>query len=257
MTAPDTGHATTRALIWGATGHIGKELIQAVLARPDMQLAGGTASSASPWIGKDLGLLCNLPETGTKLSEGPPNDWDFLIDFSLPASNLSSLDAALAQGKPAIIGTTGLSKLQFKRMEQAALQVPVLFAANFSLGMALLLKHAAALVDASRAFHARLSMSETHQIGKKDAPSGTALALAEQLNLPTNAIKSIRQPEFAGVHRIECKLSENEEIHIEHRITSRSVFAHGALEAATWLMQQPAGKLYGLHDLQQLPQSGL
>ena len=197
-----------------------------------------------------------------------PDHGDVLVDFSAPAALGKSLDRATAAGIPILIGTTGLDDLAERRIAAAAEQIPVLRAANTSLGVALLadLVERAARVLGPGAWD--IEIVEAHHKRKADAPSGTALHLGEAakrgrggtpeeergrdgtgLERAPGAIgyAAIRGGTVAGDHDVMF-LGTNERLILSHRAESRAVFAAGALAAARFLHGQPAG-LYTMRDV--------
>jgi 4-hydroxy-tetrahydrodipicolinate reductase len=165
------------------------------------------------------------------------NDADVIIDFSAPAA----LAQSISFNKPLVIGTTGINHHE---LIAAAHHIPLVWAPNFSLGMAqcILLAHqlAATLTPCT------IQIVETHHIHKKDAPSGTALAIAQALggNIP---IESHRVDDAIGTHTI-IFTHHNERIELTHQALSREAFAMGALLAAKKIFNKPPG-LYELKDL--------
>jgi 4-hydroxy-tetrahydrodipicolinate reductase len=192
---------------------------------------------------------------------------DVLVDFSAPAALQASLDRAISAQVPILVGTTGLDELADQRIFAAARQVPILRAANTSLGVALV----AELVE--RAAHVLgagwdIEISETHHRMKADAPSGTALFLGEAaargrgaslkeergrdgtgLKRASGAIgfASLRGGSVAGDHDVMF-LGPDERLILSHRAETRMIFARGALTAARFLVGRPAG-LYSMRDV--------
>lgn len=163
-------------------------------------------------------------------------DCDVLIDVSSHESLLENLSA----GKPIVIGTTG--HLHFTPIEQAAKHLPIFYAPNFSLGIALL-NHLAAQI--ARFFPADVDIIETHHSGKKDQPSGTALHLLKTVSQAK--IHSIRSGNIIGEHTLIFN-NAYERITLSHQAHSREAFAQGALAAARFLVGKPAG-LYSMDNL--------
>lgn len=192
---------------------------------------------------------------------------DVLVDFSSPAGLAASLDRAVSAGVPILVGTTGLDDLAERRIADAARHVPVLRAANTSLGVALL----ADLVErAAQRLGPEwdIEIVEAHHRGKADAPSGTALLLGEAakrgrpsqdsdergrsgtgLARTPGAIgyASVRGGTVVGDHDVMF-LGDGERLILSHRAESRALFARGALVAALFLVGQPAG-LYTMRDV--------
>ncbi len=165
-----------------------------------------------------------------------PLDCDVLIDFSSP----QALQENLLFGKPIVIGTTGHP--DFSLIEEAAKTIPIFFAANFSLGAAIL-KQLTAFV--ANRFPGDLDLIETHHSEKKDAPSGTALHLVK--NLPEARIHSIRSGKIIGEHTLIFNNAQ-ERLTLSHQVHSREAFASGALAAAQFLIGKPPG-LYTMDNL--------
>ena len=194
-------------------------------------------------------------------------DGDVLVDFSAPDALPASLDRALGAGIPILVGTTGLDQSADSRIADAARQIPVLRAANTSIGVAVL----ADLV--TRAAYVLgpdwdIEIVEAHHRGKADAPSGTALALGEAaargrgeplraergrdgtgLKREVGAIgfASVRGGTVAGEHDVIFAGPE-ERLILSHRAESRMIFANGALTAARFLIGKPPG-LYTMRDV--------
>lgn len=191
---------------------------------------------------------------------------DLLIDFTLPGGTRLAAEWCSARNVALLSGTTGLTEDDVTALENAALKVPVLWAPNLSHGVALmtsLVRQAASVLGDS----ADISISDIHHQHKKDAPSGTALALGSAakdgrsglLSGPSGAAESeitfssVREGEVVGDHTVSFAMPD-ELIEITHRALDRDVFAKGALKAGEWLVKQPpgyysTGDWMGLRDL--------
>jgi 4-hydroxy-tetrahydrodipicolinate reductase len=186
---------------------------------------------------------------GRSISKLVADPWDpnpdVYIDASLSPGVPNHLEIALKADRPIVIGVTGLPEKTHALMSEAANAIPVFYAPNFSLGIALFRKFAAAL---GASFHeeADIDLIETHHVQKRDAPSGTALALAAAVGKKVN-IHSIRSGQIVGKHELIFNTAE-EQISIVHTSHSRDLFARGALAAARFLLTQPPG-LYGMEHL--------
>lgn len=175
-----------------------------------------------------------------------------LIDFSLPEGTDRVIDAVTAAGIPLVCGVTGLSDSQLERLDSVAGDIAVVYDRNMSRGIAAL---DAALRQVSLALPAEfaVAVSEVHHIHKRDAPSGTALKLAEALAdarglaLADIAIASERRGEVPGDHEVSFS-SASERLTLSHSVTSRTVFAEGAITAARWAVDQPPGR-YSMRDV--------
>ncbi|MGP1580566.1 MAG: 4-hydroxy-tetrahydrodipicolinate reductase [Wolinella sp.] len=247
--------------IFGATGRVGKLLVE--LLRDDDEL-----KIASVFVRKELDF--SMPPGALITNEYKTflEACDVVIDFSLPDATASLLETAL-QGhkKPLIIGTTGLSSHHFNLIKEASAQMPVLYATNMSLGVAILNKIVQDTAKTLRDFD--IEIVEMHHKHKKDSPSGTALTLAESCakargialddvrvsgrngNIGERksdeiAVMSLRGGDVAGRHTVGF-YNEGEFLEFTHAATSRMTFAKGAVRAAKWLVQQKNG-LYGIAD---------
>lgn len=194
-------------------------------------------------------------------------DCDIIIDFSHPSSLEKTLEYALSNNKGVIVATTGLSVEQFTTIKDTAQKIPVFFSANMSLGVNLIIelaKKATALLEDSF----DIEIIEKHHNLKIDAPSGTALAIADAINETcTNSneyvydrhstrkkrskneigIHSLRGGTIVGEHSI-IFAGNDEVIEIKHTATSKEVFAVGAIKAARFLYEKAPG-LYSMNDL--------
>jgi len=231
----------TRVLIHGASGRMGQALIRLLTGREDLRAVAAVSRSKPPQR-----VIDGLPYFSVTELHGLPA-FDVAIDFSLPDGLESILALCVERGVPLVSGTTGLSESQQAALDAAATQVPVLLAANFSLGVTVLgdlVERAARLLQAWDC-----DIVESHHKHKLDAPSGTALALgarAEQGGAqPSYA--SLRAGDIVGEHTVQFA-GPGERIELIHRATSRDVFARGALHAAVWLVGQAPGR-YQLRDM--------
>ena len=176
---------------------------------------------------------------------------DGIIDISHADNIKWALDVCIKVSKPYICGTTGLQESHFNMLKAAGIAIPVLYAANTSLGIAVL-KKAVALVAKALAQNVDIAISETHHRLKKDAPSGTALELGkviEQSGYPQSMINftSLRGGNVPGEHTVHF-FQGDETIRLSHECLNRNVFADGAIKAAQWLFKQPPG-LYNLDNM--------
>lgn len=176
---------------------------------------------------------------------------DVVIDFSSPQGLLNSIVWCEENGVPLVSGTTGLTDEDFKSLERASQKIPVLWAANMSLGVHVLAKAVQAL---SHLKDWDFQIEEVHHRMKKDKPSGTALFLQEELQKAVGKRElpeplSLRAGGIIGVHKIMA-VSQEELLCFEHQALSRSVFARGALIAAQWLAKRKGkAQLYQLADV--------
>lgn len=222
--------AATRVLLIGAGGRMG----QAV--------AAAAAKDSSLTIVKGLGR-------GDALDPAL-EDCEVVIDFSLAEATEAVCRACAAKGKPLVLGTTGHNAAQKAAVAAAAEKIPLVYAANFSIGVNVLFaltRRAAELLGKNF----DVEVVELHHRTKKDAPSGTAKRLLEILQesrgekeIPAH---SIRAGDIVGEHTVFFA-GPGERLELTHRAASRETFAAGALRAACWVVGQPAG-LYSMEDV--------
>lgn len=249
-----------KVAIAGAGGRMGQALIEAVLADRDLSLVAALDAAGSPAIGKLAGGL----EIGSDL--GALARAEVLVDFTRPEGTLAHLEACLKQGKPLVVGTTGLGAAQKARIAEGARRIPVVISPNFAIGVNVVFRlaqtAAKALGDAYD-----VEIVEAHHRHKVDAPSGTALRLGELVaealgrrldevathgrvgdtgERPAKAIgfHAIRGGDIVGEHTV-IFAGAGERVEIAVRSQSRHTYAAGALRAAKWLM----GKGPGLYDM--------
>jgi len=247
----------TRIGVFGATGKMGSAIIRAIGTTPGALLAAAVEREGHPAIGQDAGVVVSGVSRGVPITAGTPaNKTDVWIDFSVPAATLAAVRAAQAMNVAMVIGTTGLTADDREQLRAAAKQIPIVFSPNMSVGVNVMLKLVA---DAARALGPSydLEIVEAHHRAKRDAPSGTALRLAEALaeatgrNLGASAryerhgeigartadeigIQTLRGGDVVGDHTVYF-LGTGDRIEITHRASSRDTFAVGAVRAALWV----------------------
>lgn len=258
--------------IHGASGRMGRALIDALLRSPGLRLAAAVERPGAPVLGLDAGTMIGQSVTGVPVSDSLPaalRQAAALVDFTSPAASINALGACVGAGRPMVIGTTGFTPEQKIEIGRASQRIPVCIAANYAVGVNVALR----LVEmAARALgdDYDVEIVEAHHRHKVDSPSGTALAFGEaaaaglQRDLRSNAIygregqigprkretigfATVRGGDVVGDHTV-LFLGEGERVEISHRASSRSNFAAGALRAAEWLVGQPAG-LYSMRDV--------
>lgn len=258
--------------IVGAGGRMGRMLVREVAATPGAVPAGGTERPGSALLGGDLGALAGIDPLGIVLTGDAPALFrasDAVIDFTSPAATVAYAALAAETGTALVVGTTGLSADDQAAVRAAAAHVPVVQAANFSLGVNLLAglvrKVAATLGD-----DWDVEIVEMHHRHKVDAPSGTALALGQAAaagrGVDLSAMKDSvrdghtgpRQPgrigfatlrggDVVGDHTV-IFAAEGERLELTHKAASRAIFARGAVRAALWTAGKAPG-LYGMDDV--------
>jgi 4-hydroxy-tetrahydrodipicolinate reductase len=225
---------------------MGRLLVAGVLEAPDLALAAAIDVRDQ---GRDAGELAGAEACGVAISglDDPALDsCSIVIDFSLPEGTRSLL--ARLRNQALVVGTTGMDAAIRAALEDHATRAPVVAAANFSTGITLLLDLVARA--ASTLGEAEIAIVETHHAHKKDAPSGTALALSGAVTQGTGrevAIESIRTGEVVGEHRVSFS-TRGERLDLTHVADSREAFVTGALTAARWV----AGKAPGLYRMNEV-----
>ncbi len=256
--------------IHGASGRMGTRLIQLIQDDPALRLAAALERPGHPRLGDDAGTLCGLQPLGVSLQAALSADvpLDAMIDFSVPAGTLALAGACRARGIPLVVGTTGMEPEEKRQVEAAADQIPILISANFSKAVNLLIRLAG---EAARLLGpaADVEIIERHHHFKKDAPSGTALRLAEEVGRAIDVrpdrythgrhgvvgerprgeigLHALRTGDNPGEHTVVFGLM-GECLELSHRALNRDGFARGALDAARFLAGKPAG-LYTMADL--------
>ena len=231
----------SKILIHGASGRMGLALLRLAAERDDVAVVAAVSRGQPAQR-----VVDGVPHFATSELHGVP-DFDVAIDFSLPEGFDTILALCVERGAALVSGTTGLDDAQRDRLQQASTRVPMIWAANFSLGVAVLsdlVERAAAALPGWDC-----DIVESHHVHKKDAPSGTALALGASAGqggaVPRYA--SMRAGDIVGEHFVQFT-GLGERIELNHRATNRDVFARGALHAATRLPGRAPG-LYRLRDL--------
>ena len=171
-----------RLAIHGASGRMGLAALRAAAARSDCAVAAALVRAASGWVGESLSLAlgAGAPDLDFIAALDPDTGVDVVVDFSTPDALETPLSIALERRIGFVCGTTGLSLEQMERLRDAASRIPVLWSANFSLGVALL-KRMAATAAAQLGPEFDVEILEVHHRHKKDAPSGTALSLGRAI----------------------------------------------------------------------------
>jgi len=233
-------NAPVQLLIHGASGRMGQAL-QRLSAQGD---ACHVVAAISRKVGQRV--IDGVPQFAASELAAVP-EFDVAVDFSLPEGFDPILALCLARGKALVSGTTGLSDAQKAAIADAGTRIPVLWAANFSLGVA-------ALEDLVERAAATLAgwdcdIVEAHHAQKKDAPSGTALALGAAATRAgsTPRYASLRAGDIVGEHVVQFA-GQGERIELVHRAGNRDIFARGALHAASKLAGRPPGA-YRLRDI--------
>jgi 4-hydroxy-tetrahydrodipicolinate reductase len=251
---------------------MGRATLSCILESDDLVLVGAVTETADAQLGRDAGELAGGRSVGVPLTDERSQGLhaaQVAVDFTLPTVTEANLRACVEHGAAIVIGTTGLEQRQQKAMEQAAREIPVVYARNMSVGvnvfLELVTRAAKALGDGYD-----VEIAETHHRHKVDAPSGTALALGERIagvrgrkldelavyarhgqtgpRVPgTIGFSVSRGGNVVGEHVVRF-IGAEEEVELSHRAADRKTFARGALRAARWAAGQAPG-LYSMADV--------
>lgn len=256
--------------ITGASGRMGRALVQAASQGEGLRLTGATERTGSAALGADAGELAGVGRLGVAIRDKLDGlDFDVLVDFTRPDATLGHLAFCQQHQRRIVIGTTGFDDAGKKKISEAAKSIGIVFAPNMSVGVNLcfkLLETAARVLGDS----VDVEITEAHHRHKVDSPSGTAIRMGEVVatalkrNLkdcavytrhgvggerPRNAIgfSVIRAGDIVGDHTV-LFAGNGERVEITHKAESRLTFASGALRAARWLMTKKNG-LYDMQDV--------
>lgn len=258
--------------ITGCGGRMGQMVLHTVLTTEGVSVSGGVERADHAALGRDLGALVGAAPLGLALANDAEALFagsDAVIDFTTPDATAAHAKLAAHHGAALICGTTGLAAAEREALAAAARAVPVVYAANMSVGVNLLIgltRRVAALLGQDY----DIEIVEMHHRHKTDAPSGTALALGaaaadgRRVSLDSVAVRSrdgrigaraagtigfatLRGGDVVGEHTV-IFAGEGERIELTHKASSRAVFARGAVRAAQWTAGRPAG-LYGMDDV--------
>jgi len=257
--------------ILGAGGRMGRALIQAVSATEGATLSAAIEHVGNPLIGQDAAVLAGLPPAGIAIGDDAATiaGAKVAIGFTTPASTVEHVQMAAAKGVAMVVGTTGLTKADEDTLRAAAKTIPIVYAANYSVGVVLLTdlvqRTAASLGD-----DFDIEIVETHHKHKVDAPSGTALALGRAaaagrgVDLDAVAVRSrdgitgarakgtigfasLRGGDVPGDHTVMFA-GDGERLELTHKAGGRQIFATGAVRAALWVVGKPPA-LYSMRDV--------
>lgn len=262
----------TNIIVTGATGRMGSRITALSKEYPELKIIGATERRGHEAIGKDIGQIVGIGETGIRLTDSLKDivdSCDVIIDFTHTGSSLEHLRLSSSRGKAMVIGTTGFSRDELKEIEALTKNIPAVLAPNMSVGVNLILK---VLKDISHVLgdDYDIEIIEAHHRLKKDAPSGTAMKMAQVIADAVNrnidevgvyarrgligertkkeiGIQTVRAGDIVGEHTVLFG-GLGERIEITHKASSRDTFARGALRAAIWVHNKSAG-LYDMQDV--------
>lgn len=255
----------------GACGRMGLRIISLANKDNDFTLTQAIENEKHPSLGKDIGPLVGSEELGIKITNNmiSEKNIDVLIDFSSPSATIQRINECCDNGIGIVIGTTGLNEEHKKEVMEVAKKIPCLIAPNMSVGVNLLFDIVAQIAN-TLGNESDIEIIETHHRFKKDAPSGTALKIAERICETTGrkmeddviygrhgqvgergknqiCIHAVRSGNTIGIHKVIFD-SSDECIEITHDAHSRDTFASGALKAAKFIAGSSPG-LYSMRDV--------
>ena len=260
-------------LVAGVPGRMGSAVVRAATEEPAVKVVGAVARPGTASRGRDVGTLSgvsalHLPlrdDFSAALMEVRP---DVAVDFTTPDSAADFAESCARQSVPFVTGTTGFTAVQRERLDRVAARIPLVISPNMSVGVHVMLE-AASLLGRVLGTGWDAEVLELHHRLKKDAPSGTALRLAEVVAKARGqdagvmrlvragqvgerppgeiGVQTLRGGDVVGEHTVFF-LAAGERIELSHRATSRDQFAKGALRAALWVRGQPPGQ-YGMRDV--------
>ena len=265
--------AVIRVVVAGVLGRMGGTLVRMVRDQEDMKVVGGTERKGSSAIGSDVGRAAQLEPLGVLIADDLSRAIEMgkaqlVIDFTSAAASLEHARICAERGVPLVVGSTGFTADAKAELARSAQRMPVVMSPNMSVGVNLVIKIAAQLAQVlGDSFD--VEILETHHRMKKDAPSGTALRIAEEVAAalgrkpsdlrlsregqigerprPEIGVQTLRGGDVVGEHTIFF-LGEGERVELTHRATSREQFARGALRAARWVVSRSPG-LYDMQDV--------
>jgi len=259
-------------IVSGAAGRMGSRIISLSRDIKAIRLCGALENKNHPAIGRDIGEVNGIGPIGVKLADTVSSIFekaDVLIDFSSTSATIECLRNLADKPLPVVIGTTGFSKDEIGYISLYAQKIPCVLAPNMSVGVNLLLKVLADIAKVTGDDY-DVEIIEAHHRMKKDAPSGTAMKMAQVIAATLNrnleltgvfsrhgligertqkeiGIQTVRAGDIVGEHTVLFG-TLGERIEITHKASSRDTFARGALKAALWVYKQTAG-LYDMQDV--------
>ena len=259
-------------VVAGAAGRMGTRIVALARETPDVRVVAALEAAGHPALGSDAGEVAGVARAGVVLTSDPAavlTAGRVLVEFSSPEASLEHLKLVAAAGARAVIGTTGFSAAQREEIAALGRRAPIMVAPNMSVAVTLAFKLLPIMARALGDDY-DVEISEIHHRFKKDAPSGTAVRMAELVaealgrdlgkvgvygrqglvgeRTPKEiAVMSLRSGDVVGEHTVSFG-ALGERLELTHRAHNRDTFARGALRAARWIVAQPPG-LYSMADV--------
>lgn len=255
--------------IHGAAGRMGQRVTALASQDADFSIVAALESAAHPQLGLDAGLIAGVGELGVPLTVDGERLADVVVDFSVPNAAVAVLAHCLEHGKSMVIATTGFDAEQREFIARAAKELPIVFAPSMSTAVNLVMKLTDLAGRVLRDYPSGVDVEiiERHHRFKEDAPSGTALKFGEIVAAAMGQTEHLhgregrigkRKPGEIGYHAVRAGDNPGEHtilfgmlgetIELKVAASSRDCYAQGALLAAKWLADKPAG-LYGMNDV--------
>ncbi|MBN2270243.1 MAG: 4-hydroxy-tetrahydrodipicolinate reductase [Sedimentisphaerales bacterium] len=260
---------TVKLLVVGAGGRMGRRIVALAVESGEFEIAGAVEAAGHPDIGKDAGHVAGVGAIGVKLDSGFPAGADVAIDFSLPEAAGATVGYCVENNVSLVLGTTGLGNEERAKVLTAAKKIPIIYGTNMSVGMNVLF-NVVGRVASMLGEDYDIEIVEQHHRFKKDAPSGSALTLAENISraagrdFPACIVdgrsgkETLRKKGEIGMHAVRagditgehCVMfgGLGETVTLGHTANSRDTFVRGALRAAKWLVGRKPG-LYSMSDV--------
>lgn len=255
--------------IHGVNGKMGQEIAKAALADEDVELTAVSVRHSHEWYNKPLNTVSDIPSSlkPTANLEILCQKSEVIIDFTRPDATLALLPLCQRYDRPLMIGTTGFNNDTRQWIEKAAKHIPIVLAANTSLGVNVLIEVTRRVAEVLPAKDWDVEIFESHHRRKIDSPSGTALRLGEAVaqgrkidfaqhkSYPHDTARKegeigfsvLRGGDICGEHTVYF-INDHERLELTHRAQDRTIFARGALVAAKWLKDRKPG-LYSMSDV--------
>jgi 4-hydroxy-tetrahydrodipicolinate reductase len=253
----------------GAAGRMGRRIVALAAESGRFDILGAIENEKHPDVGKDAGLVAGIERLNLPLTSSWPAGANLAIDFSLPEAADKTLGQCMANGTALVMGTTGLTGAQQDAVKSASKKIPILYGTNMSVGMNVLFS-VVGKVAALLGEDYDIEIVEEHHRFKKDAPSGSALTLAQNICKATDrpypdslvhgrsgkdalrkkgeiGMHAVRAGDITGVHSVIYS-TLGETITLNHTAHSRDTLVRGALRAAEWLLNKPPA-LYSMADV--------
>ncbi len=258
-----------KLVVVGAGGRMGRRIVALALESDHFDVVGSVDAADHPDQGKDIGVLAGAEPLNVRLCPDFPEQADVVIDFSLPQATPKTIRFCRAKGASLVLGTTGIDGPLMTELRDLAENTPVVYATNMSVGMNMLFAQVGQIAQMLGPDY-DIEIVEQHHRFKKDAPSGTALSLAESICSSTQrdypkdlthgrhgkeaqrqdgtiGMHAVRAGDITGIHEIIYS-ALGETVTVTHTAHTRDTFVRGALRAAQWLRGKEPG-LYSMQDV--------